>query len=379
MSKQDKELVLIVDDEPRNLQILGSFLKQNGYGIAVAQNGRQAIDFVKNTAPHIILLDVMMPEMDGFEVCRRIKAMDPVREIPILFITALTDTESMLKGFKAGGADYINKPITQEEVLARVRVHLDNRQLVKQLSDANEDLQRLDQLKNKFLGMAAHDLRNPLGSIMGFTEMVIDGDFGEVSEEQASVLQRVHAASKRMLNLVNDLLDVSVIESGKLTLKMTHTSLKRLIEEQITLMGLEAGKKGISLIAAYETDDESEFDAERMIQVVNNLISNAIKFSDKDSQIKIGLRHEHEQMVIEVQDSGPGISEEDQQKLFGEFQRLSSKPTAGEKGTGLGLAISKKIVEAHRGQLKVDSRLGAGATFIVTIPVKNPVAIAEKS
>ncbi|MFH2133225.1 MAG: hybrid sensor histidine kinase/response regulator, partial [bacterium] len=349
MSKQDKELVLIVDDEPRNLQILGSFLKQHGYGIAVAQNGSQAIDFVKNTAPHIILLDVMMPEMDGFEVCRRIKTMDPVREIPILFITALTDTESMLKGFKAGGADYINKPITQEEVLARVRVHLDNRQLVKQLSDANEDLQRLDQLKNKFLGMAAHDLRNPLGSIMGFTEMVIDGDFGEVSEEQASVLQRVHAASKRMLNLVNDLLDVSVIESGKLTLKLTQNSLKRLIEEQIALMDLEAGKKGISLIATYETDDESEFDAERMIQVVNNLISNAIKFSDKESQINIGLRQEHEQMVIEVQDSGPGISEEDQQKLFGEFQRLSSKPTAGEKGTGLGLAISKKIVEAHRG------------------------------
>jgi len=369
MSTQDHELILIVDDEPGNLQLLGSFLKKNQYGVGVAQNGQQALDFVDKKIPDMILLDVMMPDMDGFEVCRRLKVMDCMKDVPILFITALSDTESILKGFRAGGVDYINKPIVQEEVLARISVQLSNKRLIRDLSKANSDLQQLNQLKNRFLGMAAHDLRNPLGAIIGFSEFILEEEYGPVQEEQVPILKRINSASQQMLNLVNDLLDVSVIESGNLVLQISKGSLKQLLEERVALLELAAAKKGITLTSTFQTEENSEFDSERMAQVVDNLVGNAIKFSPKQSEIKIRLAKENDQMVIEVCDSGPGISAEDQQKLFGEFQQLSAKSTAGEKGTGLGLAICKKIVDVHQGKIVVDSKEGSGTAFIVMIPI----------
>jgi len=223
----------------------------------------------------------------------------------------------------------------------------------------------------KFLGMAAHDLRNPLGSIMGFTDLIIEGDYGAVSDEQIPVLKRIYSTSQRMLNLINDLLDISVIESGKLTINLSNGSLKDLINEQVMSMKLQADKKNIRLETLYHTAEKSEFDEEKIIQVMDNLIGNAIKFSPKNSDIKITLSKINDQMMVEVRDSGPGISEEDQQKLFGEFQQLSNKATSGERGTGLGLAISKKIVEAHQGGIEVLSQLGAGSVFTVTIPIKS--------
>ncbi len=369
MSTQDHELILIVDDEPGNLQLLGSFLKKNEYSVGVAQNGQQALDFVGKKVPDMILLDVMMPNMDGFEVCRRLKVIDCMKEVPILFITALSDTESILKGFQAGGVDYINKPIVQEEVLARIGVQLSNKKLIRELSEANSDLQQLNQVKNRFLGMAAHDLRNPLGAIIGFSEFILEEEYGPVQEEQYPILKRINSASQQMLNLVNDLLDVSVIESGNLQLQISKGSLKLLIEERVMLLEITAAKKEISLTVSSQTDENSEFDPERMAQVVDNLIGNAIKFSPKHSEIKVSLSEKSDQMAIEVRDSGPGISEEDQQKLFSNFQQLSAKATAGEKGTGLGLAICQKIVDVHQGEIIVDSQMGKGTAFIVMIPM----------
>jgi two-component system, sensor histidine kinase and response regulator len=369
MFQTENELILIVDDEPRNLQLLGSFLKQQGYSVAVAQDGQQALDFVQKRLPDIILLDVMMPQMDGFEVCRRLKAIEAHRRIPVLFVTALTDTDNILKGFEVGGVDYINKPIIQSEVLARVRVHLENQRLVREMADANRDLIELNQLKNRFMGMAAHDLRNPLSGIIGFSELLLAGDFGELSEEQKPIIERLHATGGRMLNLVNDLLDVSVIESGRLTLRIEPHSLRAMIEEQLKLHRLTADKKQIGLVTDYQTEEVTEFDRERMMQVFDNLLGNAIKFSPAGSRIGIQLAHHADRIQFSISDQGPGLNEADQAKLFGTFQKLSAQPTAGEKGTGLGLAISQKIVEAHGGTIAVKNRPGGGATFTVDLPV----------
>jgi len=376
---KEKELILIVDDEPLNLRVLGSFLKQKGYATAVAQNGQQALDFVDKKTPDIILLDVMMPEMDGFETARRLKKKEFASHIPILFITALTSTESILKGFESGGSDYVNKPIVQEEVLARIRVQLENRRLIKEITKANKDLQELDLLKNEFLGVAAHDLRNPLASILGFTELMIDKDFGEVTEEQVQILERIFNAGTRMLNLVNDLLDISVIESGKLTLNITKGSLQQVVRERSAIIELLAAKKDITLQVSCDADDESEFDEERIVQVIDNLLGNAMKFSPNGSHINIGLTTNTHHMEISVQDNGPGISEDDQQKLFGKFQQLSTKATAGEKGAGLGLAIVQKIVIAHHGTITVNSQPGSGATFTVTLPINFDVSSSEEA
>jgi two-component system sensor histidine kinase/response regulator len=361
--------ILIVDDDPNNQQVLGSLLVKNGYQVTAAQSGQQALDFVQKKIPAAILLDVMMPKMDGFEVCRQLKANEASREIPVLFITALSDMNDKLKAFTEGGADYITKPFIEEEVLARLKVHLENRKLLTNMMEANQNLADLNQLKNKFLGIAAHDLRNPLTSIIGFSDMLITGDFGEMDDEPLSIIKVIESAGTNMLSLVNDLLDVSIIELGKLTLKLEMGSLKKLIEDRIAIGKVAADKKQIALISSLEDIPNFKFDPNRMAQVVDNLLSNAIKFSSSGTEIKINLLQADNQIILMIQDQGQGISEKDQSLIFGEFQKLSSKPTAGEKSTGLGMAITKKFIDAHLGKIHVDSKLGEGATFTVNMPL----------
>ena len=248
-----------------------------------------------------------------------------------------------------------------------------NNRLLKNLlltySAAERELFELNQLKNKFLGIAAHDLRNPLASIRGFSELLLDEDMAPLTADQREFVNIIHSLSQDMLNLVNDLLDVSVIESGRLELKLQPGSLKALIEERIRINSILAESKQMRIRQALEGIPAVLFDSNRMAQVLDNLISNAIKYSPSGSQIFVLLAREERQAVVSVRDQGPGIAAEEQQRLFGEFQRLSSKPTGGEKSTGLGLAIVKKIVEAHSGSIKVQSHPGAGSTFTVLLPI----------
>lgn len=242
-------------------------------------------------------------------------------------------------------------------------------EIVLKYSAAERKLVELNQLKNKFLGIAAHDLRNPISSISGFSELLLSEDMGPLTEEQNEFVGIIHDASQRMLALLNDLLDISMIESGKLELRVEQGSLKRLIEDQIHINRIIAEKKGIMLHARLSEIPDALFDANRITQVIDNLVGNAIKFSPSGSKIHITLAREENMAKVSVMDEGPGISSEDQTKLFGEFQRLSTQPTGGEKSTGLGLSIVKKIIEAHRGTVGVESRIGKGSTFSFTIPL----------
>ena len=248
-----------------------------------------------------------------------------------------------------------------------------NRGLLKDLvlkySEAERKLVELNELKNKFLGIAAHDLRNPLAAIMSFSEIILEEETGPINEEQREFLDIIHNSSKFMLSLLNDLLDVSMIESGKLELKMEKGSLKNLIIERVNINKTIASKKNIDLKTDIKEIQDTRFDANRIAQVVDNLISNAIKFSERDSKIYVTLSADKNKAVISVKDEGPGISKEDQVKLFNEFQKLTARPTAGEKSTGLGLAIVKKIIDAHKGNISVDSELGKGTTFYFTLPL----------
>ena len=367
MDSNERNVILIVDDDPKNLQVLGSVLVKNGYKASAAQSGAQALDYVRKKVPDLILLDVMMPNMNGFDVCKRLKADPVLKEVPVLFITALTETSDKLKAFSSGGADYITKPFIEEEVLARIQYQLENRRLITEIKSANRALQDLDQLKNKFLGIAAHDLRNPLTSIIGFSDMFLEGDVGELDDDQKRIVGIIASASSQMLNLVNDLLDVSVIKSGNLKLQLMNGDLKLLVEERISIAKVAADKKRIELLSSLDDVPELLFDRNRMSQVIDNLISNAVKFSNEKTQIQLRLCQRDEELEFQVQDQGPGLSQEDQERLFGEFQKLSSKPTAGEKSTGLGLAITKKIVDAHHGRISVQSTEGEGATFTVSL------------
>ena len=238
-----------------------------------------------------------------------------------------------------------------------------------ELRKRNQKLLELNELKNKFVGIAAHDLRNPLFSIKGFSELILSCDLGDVSEEQKEFLTIINKTSQDMLTLVNDLLDISIIESGKLDLDLKPGSLKKLIEERLRLNTVMAERKEMTFHASLSDIPEVLFDSNRIFQAIDNLISNAVKYSPSGSSIFLTLEEETQAAKFSVRDEGPGISIEEQSKLFGEFQRLSTQPTGGEKSTGLGLSITKKIVEAHGGTITVQSQVAVGSTFTILLPI----------
>lgn len=241
-------------------------------------------------------------------------------------------------------------------------------ELMQHFVEAERHLTKLNDLKNKFLGIAAHDLRNPLTTIRGMSQMLLEMDDLE-EETRASFLKTISEVSDEMFNLINNLLDVSVIESGQFDLQQVKTDISSLARSRIDLMTLTARKKGIDLEIDLGVVPQVMIDPNRMGQVIDNLLTNALKFSEPGTIVKLVIAHRHEQVVIEVKDQGQGISAEEQDLLFGTFQKLSARPTGDERSTGLGLSIVKKIVDAHGGQISVNSEVGQGSTFSVALPV----------
>ncbi len=373
-----KMRIMLVDDTPANIDVLRKTLEKDDYDMAVAPNGEMTLKIAPRFKPDLILLDIMMPGIDGYETCQKLKSMEETKHIPIIFITAKNETEDIVKGFKVGGVDYITKPFRQEEVCARVNSQIalkssenERKALMEELKDKNIKLETLDEVKNKFIGMAAHDLRNPLATVRGFSQMLVESD-EEITEDSKEMLDMIQDLSNQMLDLVNDLLDVSVIECGKLNLETQPVDIKTLVEKRIRLMRGFAEKKKINLCAQFNEVPELHLDPSRICQVIDNLISNAIKYSPSERQVIISIENIDGYVWVHVQDEGPGLTEDDQKKLFQGFQKLSTKPTAGESSTGLGLAIVKKMVEAHDGQLKVESSPGKGSTFSFGIPLSGP-------
>lgn len=362
--------VLIVDDTPANIDVLDLFLEKEGYKISVAQSGESALDLAGRISPDLILLDVMMPGIDGFETCLRLKANEKTQDIPIIFITARNEPTDIVKGFSVGGVDYITKPFSQEEVCARINLHLKLKTLMADLEAKNSKLAQLNDLKNKFLGMASHDLRNPISTIQGFSQIMLDHGDTLAEDEKKEFLQSIHKVSRDMLALLGDLLNISTIESGKLDLQLKPGSLKQLVGERIRMYQVMAERKNIATHMDIEEIPVFSFDAHRISQVIDNLLSNAIKFSPTGKEIFISLGNKNGQAIFSVRDQGPGISSKDQDKLFKHFQKLEARPTADEPSHGLGLAIAKKMVETHAGKITVQSTPGSGATFSFQIPLK---------
>lgn len=242
--------------------------------------------------------------------------------------------------------------------------------LVEQYTASLNKLVELNQIKNRFLGIAAHDLRNPLATVRGLSEILMSEATGPLTSEQQEYLTVINTASNSMLALVNDLLDISIIESGKLELQLKKESITRLIEERIHIYRVLAEKKEVNINYQFNEVPSPFFDPNRITQVFDNLLSNAIKFSPAGSSVDIAVTQEEEVVRISVRDEGPGISPEDQNKIFREFEKSSVKPTAGETSTGLGLAIAKKIVDAHHGTMWVESQAGSGSIFSFTLPIE---------
>ncbi len=364
--------ILVVDDITRNLQVVGTVLRNQGYKVMPAASGAEALKCVRAQLPDLILLDLMMPEMDGLEVCRRLKADPVTMGIPVVFLTASNEMEHLVQGFEVGAVDYVTKPFNPPELLARVRTHLE-------LKHARERLREMNDEKNEFMGIAAHDLRNPLGAISGFAEIILEEAeslqplhaerFDLSRKEISECAGRINETSRRMVEMVQNLLDANRIERGEMQLNLAPVDLAASVAAVLETQRPHAVAKQQTFHWQNESGTVHVLvDATVLTQVIENLVSNAVKYSPAGKNIYVRLRRSPEGTRCEVRDEGPGLSAEDQKKLFGKFARLSAKPTGGEHSTGLGLSIVKKMVEAMNGKVWCESELGNGATFIVEFP-----------
>lgn len=373
--------ILIVDDNPINLRLLKLVITSStDYRPITAEDGNSVFSTLEGLdplLPDLILLDIMMPDMDGFEVAKRLKGDEKTKDIPILFITALGDVESKVKAFQNGGVDYISKPFNKEELIARVGAQLRVKTLNDELKRKNDELHtlngelaHLNEQKNRLIGMVAHDLRSPLTVVMGVGDLLMMQAKNELTERQLKYLDRLKTSSIYMLSLINNLLDVKMVESGRLNLDLAKTDVVALIRQSVELNNFLAESKGIGIHFVYEGPAlQLNLDQAKMEQVLNNILSNALKYSDSGSDVWVSLETTPSEAKIVVRDEGLGIPPEDLATIFNAFEKGSTKPTAGEKSLGLGLAIVKKVVEGHHGMIGLESQTGRGTTVEVSLPI----------
>lgn len=352
----DHSRVLIVDDDEIIRKLLRRVLERSGFVIDEAASGEQALEQIEQDPPDLILLDVVMDGIDGFQTCRKLKGIEKMAEVPIVFVTGRSDTGSIVEGLNAGGNDYITKPINRHEALARIRNHLKMRKLMRMQAEFIDGLKKANLAKNRVIGVASHDLRNPIASIRGLSEFLLES--GPLNEDQREIATTIQTTSDRMLNLVEELLDLSVIESGEERTDYEPCNISEIVSSSIGIYQFTANKKSIE-IHFEEIGDVPDLlllDKMQFRRLTDNLLSNAIKYSPLETKITVCIEAEGEDLRIIVEDEGPGIPKEEMHKLFTDFGKTSVQPTGSETSTGLGLSICKKIAEVHKGSIHAANR-----------------------
>ena len=372
-------IILIVDDKATNLQVLGTVLMEQNYNVIGANNGKNALKILKQTTPDLILLDVMMPVMNGYDACIQIKKNDKYKDIPIIFLTAKTELEDIVKGFELGGVDYITKPFNHTELLARIYTHVELKKSRDKIKKAEKELRNLNSEKDKFFSIIAHDLKSPFNVLLNFSD-ILANDFDDIDvKEQKEIIGYIQKSAKNTYNLLENLLMWSRLQRGKIALNTEKINLFELSFETIKLLSYLAEKKSIKIINKIPDDAFIIADKNMLSTILRNLISNAIKFTPKGGTIEIGCKntiekrdalsqqyHSRSQQIY-VKDNGVGIKLEMQEKIFKISENVSTKGTESEAGTGLGLILCKDFVEKHGGKIWVESK-NKGSVFNFTIP-----------
>jgi two-component system, sensor histidine kinase and response regulator len=353
--------ILVVDDQPANIQVVGTVLGKLGHEIIPASDGPTALQRLELRPPDLILLDLMMPHMDGLEVCRRLREIAVAKDIPVIFLSAADDKDFIVRALEAGGVDYITKPFNHAELVSRVRTQL-------ALKSARDRLQQLAEDKDELLGILAHDLKNHLGGMEMSAGLLQDRLTRAEDSRSALLAENILRSNKQLLSFVKEFL-ANAHADHSFTVKLVPLDLSAAAAAAVQQYQEAAQRKNLEIVNGSSGEAFTVLaDPTALRQVIDNLLSNALKFSSPGQKIEVTIRGSPTQVECSVQDHGPGFSEADRPKMFRRYGRLSARPTGGEPSTGLGLSIVRKLVLLMNGEINCDSTPGAGATFTVRLP-----------
>jgi len=371
MSSQFVPNILIVDDIAANVELLFAVLEKQNYRLRSALSGELALRAVHEEAPDLILLDIVMPGMNGFELCQLLKEDNKLRDIPVIFLSALSEPIDKVKAFGIGGVDYITKPFQFEEVQARVKTHLELLRQKRQLQENYDNLSELEKMRDSMTHVIIHDLRAPLTNIYSILQIIVENEDKTLSENNIQDIEEAMRAAKRAIQIVSDVLDTSKMEGGQLRLKLTQCDLNVILEECISGMKPLFEGREIRVIPPKGSVTVMA-DREMIFRVVQNLLANAVKFTLNSGLIRLGVMPAGKRVRVCVQDNGPGIASDNIKGVFEKYGQEELRFLKQRYSTGLGLTFCKLVVEAHGGCIGVDSEEDKGSSFWFELPVNGP-------
>ncbi len=365
--------ILIVDDTPANVDVLRKILTHHGFNISMAPSGEIALKIVSKIQPDLIVLDVMMPGINGFETCQKLKSDKSTQDIPVIFITAKIDANDIVEGFSAGGIDYITKPFSLEEVLVRIETQLKLSKTTKDLKKAilaTHDAKEDSLAKSEFLSRMSHELKTPLNSVLGFSQLLEMSQDPPLTTDQKKQVDQITGAGRYLLKLIGEVLDVTDLDSGNFKILSEKVDLLPLIEEAMTAVIPDAKKYNVTLINNTK-DSDTYFvrgESKRIKQILENILLNAIKYNKETGTVTLELTKDTEWVTISITDTGEGIPQEHLEEIFVPLFRLEKHKTL-VGGVGMGLTTAKKLTQLMGGKIKATSKLNEGSCFSVHLPV----------
>ncbi len=354
--------ILLVDDVAENLSLLGSIFSSLGTKLIAVQDGSNAIEISKEKKPDLILLDINMPGMNGFDVCVKLKELPETKDIPVIFVSAKVSSEDISRGFDTGAVDYVTKPFNHSELKARAFTHLKLAKIIK-------DKEKLLRDKDKFISLVAHDIKSPLSGVLSLME-ILSKEYESLEEpERREMINDIFITLESQYKFVLNLLDWGRLQLDRVEVNKETIYPEIILNAVSSIHKLNAEKKGIEIILSIETEDVFDADPAQMETILTNLISNAIKFTESGGEINIKVEKKSSDLIISVADSGVGMRDEDKEKLFKDDTIHTTPGTNEEVGTGLGLLLVSELVKKNGGKLDFESEYGKGTTFYLSFPI----------
>jgi signal transduction histidine kinase len=364
-------LILVIDDEDTQRLLTRDCLEEEGFKVEDVSNGKDGLDQIRRLKPDLVLLDLMMPGIDGFEVCRQVRADSETSNIPIIVVTGREDAVGIQQGFDVGASDFLTKPIVWNLFPNRVRYVLRTSRMERELRMAMEAAEVASEAKTNLLATMGHELRTPLNAIIGFSDIMLRASFGPLGSPQyEEYCADINNSGTQLLNVINDILDIVKSESTGDELSLYGVEFGQLVQGVIDALSAEATTGGIEIInEVLPNGFKVRVDERKLSRAVSNLLSNAIKFTDRGGEVRLQMTSvDNDALMLSIIDNGIGISEEDLPRIMEPFEQADSSLSRSFEGLGLGIPLARALIHLHGGKIDVTSELGRGTTVQITLP-----------